>query len=205
MELVFCIAALLAVAAGKQSCYSCTGVSRKEDCNKVVECSTDEICFSRRTVSTTGNVTFDYGCLSNSECGTLSSSPVVGRKRGIRDSGRCIQCCDADAMGCTDQNSSSCGCNRDLCGLPENGEKICFSCDDVRHPSECTTTKSCFADEMCSTNQQAYDGHTIRYNLGCERKMVCSVYASQGDYPGRFCTKCCDTNFCNIALCGTHK
>ncbi|XP_069102692.1 uncharacterized protein [Argopecten irradians] len=143
----------MTVVSGEQTCYSCAGVARKEDCNRMVECGANEVCFTRRTVSKTGNITFDFGCTQYSGCSSSSSLPVVGRKRDIDNEGSCVRCCDADAQGCSDRDSTNCGCNRDLCGLPDDS-RVCFHCDHVIHPSDCTTTGLCYGDQRYHPNTQ---------------------------------------------------
>ncbi|XP_060082910.1 uncharacterized protein LOC132562193 [Ylistrum balloti] len=161
------------VVAGKQSCYSCMGVSRKEDCNTMRDCADNSVCYTRRTVSNAGNVTFDFGCKPVTTCNSLTSSGVIGRKKRSHERALCNECCDADAMGCTDQDTSSCGCNRKLCALPEHGNKYCYSCRAVNRPSDCFSVDVCNSYQSCSTVQmQSGPTAAILYTLGCTDKRI---------------------------------
>ena len=86
-------------------CASCSRVTSPEDCHHQETCAPDERCYAYRVSTSTGQVFYDVGCMSESVC-LSSPNPLSSAKRSEDHHIKCIACCSEGNM-----------CNRNLtCG-----------------------------------------------------------------------------------------
>ncbi|XP_076081749.1 neuroglian-like [Mytilus galloprovincialis] len=85
------------------------------------------------------------------------------------------------------------------CLLPANSLE-CLHCEDVIHPSDCSTSTTCSEDDMCMT-QEINMGGERRFKLSCHSKRQCNAIMGSSGLSVTFCMDCCDSNKCNNQLC----
>ncbi|XP_060082899.1 uncharacterized protein LOC132562181 [Ylistrum balloti] len=203
MRVLLVLALLCTAAECTQLCYSCNGVPSQSDCGETTICGPREKCYTKRYTGPSGNLMFESGCMDQSVCNIIDMNFGGGRKK--RDLVNCLKCCDSEATGCTEKNTTNCGCNAFLCNSENDRGLKCFHCDDVMHPNECTELKECYSDKICFTRKVQLDSNgEMRFSMGCEQKRVCDVFEENAlsTAAGAYCTRCCNGSFCNMALCG---
>ncbi|XP_033724987.1 uncharacterized protein LOC117314974 [Pecten maximus] len=203
MRILIAFALLFTVVECTQLCFKCNGVPTQSDCGETVRCGAHEKCYTKRYTGPSGNLMFESGCMDQSVCSIIDLNLGAGRKK--RDLVNCLKCCDSEALGCTDKNATTCGCNAKLCNTENDRGLKCFHCDDVMHPDDCSEIKECFFDSICYTRKVELDSNgEKRFSMGCEQKRVCDVFEQNAlsTADGAYCTRCCNNSFCNMALCG---
>ncbi|KAL4239660.1 chromatin-modulating protein mrc1 [Mactra antiquata] len=85
----------------------------------------------------------------------------------------------------------------------------CFECSGIDNPNNCTTIKTCGAEEKCSVKQYVTAQGNILYDVDCLATLTCQ---SLGNIFGKrdaraatdvtTCEECCDGDFCNHQGCG---
>ncbi|XP_069102969.1 uncharacterized protein [Argopecten irradians] len=196
---------LVTIAECTQLCYNCNGVPSQSDCGETVICGSHQRCYTKRYTGPSGNLLFESGCMDNAVCSIIDVNFAGGNGRKKRDLVNCLKCCDSEAMGCTEKNTTACGCNANLCATGNDQALKCFHCDDVMHPNECSELRACYEDKICYTRKIDLDANSeMRFSMGCEEKRVCTVFEknSLSTEDGTYCTHCCNNSFCNMALCG---
>ncbi|XP_048778714.1 uncharacterized protein LOC125682292 [Ostrea edulis] len=92
---------------------------------------------------------------------------------------------------------------------------VCYRCDKVADPIDCTVTEACNADEQCFTDKYISEEHNVYFTLGCKAKRICDILASLGKREDdvedmtykekreiiHLCTQCCSSGYCNNKLC----
>ncbi|OWF48980.1 uncharacterized protein LOC110452367 [Mizuhopecten yessoensis] len=204
MRTLVVLAVLCSVAECTQLCYKCNGVPSQSDCGETIICGPHESCYTKRYTGPSGNLMFESGCMAKTVCSVININ-FGGAGRRKRELVNCLKCCDSEAMGCTEKNTTACGCNADLCNTNNDHGTKCFHCDDVYHPNQCSELKECFSDRICYTRKIELDSNgEKRFSMGCEQKRVCDVFEENAlsTDEGTYCTRCCNASFCNMALCG---
>ncbi|XP_048749835.2 uncharacterized protein LOC125661728 [Ostrea edulis] len=211
MQIVAVVSFLLVttvVLSSRDQCFNCNGVSDQKDCNVITSCGENEACYVRKFTQYNGKPLFESGCISKQNCQIIHQVSGLGRKRddGITN---CYECCTT--------GNGTYPCNDNLCGNPPATEKRCYSCSDTINPEDCENVVSCDQDSMCHTGTYIHPlSREIRYTLGCLGKTTCTALMnhwhsyqtssqSSGHITLQHCNDCCNTDFCNIRLCGIPK
>ncbi|CAC5398683.1 unnamed protein product [Mytilus coruscus] len=122
---------------GAVECMSCSRVAEPHDCENVVTCAQHEQCFTDFYITPQGHVFYDLGCASNRVCDALNKFGKREVKRQDENLYICQECCNShrcNRYGCGDQNKLN--------------RTICYSCNDVEHPSKCDTAAVCDIDKV---------------------------------------------------------
>ncbi|XP_063424709.1 uncharacterized protein LOC134708251 [Mytilus trossulus] len=191
---------------GAVECMSCDRVAEPHDCENVVTCAEHEQCVTDFYITPQGHVFYDLKCASNRVCDALNKFGKREVKRQDDNLYICQQCCNSNRCnqyGCGDQNKL----NRTLC----------YSCNDVEHPSKCDTVSVCDIDKECYTKEFVNDMFNTRYEMGCEHKEMCKKMMGKesllAGHPKAkkqiiggidnfdICYYCCDNDFCNKKEC----
>ncbi|KAK3097672.1 hypothetical protein FSP39_011969 [Pinctada imbricata] len=84
---------------------------------------------------------------------------------------------------------------------------ICYSCQQMAHPDECTNVKTCDQNQVCVVESTKDDNGNVTYNSGCINKQSCGYLVPprsnrrrQGQVTEQ-CKLCCGEDFCNYDLC----
>ncbi|XP_071154138.1 uncharacterized protein [Mytilus edulis] len=191
---------------GAVECMSCDRVAEPHDCENVVTCAEHEQCVTDFYITPQGHVFYDLKCASNRVCDALNKFGKREVKRQDDNLYICQQCCTSNRCneyGCGDQNKLN--------------RTICYSCNDVVHPSKCDTVSVCDIDKECYTKEFVNDMFNTRYEMGCEHKEMCkkmmgkeSLLAGHPKAKKQIiggidnfdvCYYCCDDDFCNKKEC----
>ncbi|XP_060073453.1 uncharacterized protein LOC132553241 [Ylistrum balloti] len=197
-------------------CMKCQNITNSGNCSNTTMCNDGEDCYAREIVRNDGSTILEADCLSHQVC-TVLHSPIVtvgrrdetkaGKKHG-RVVTNCNKCCTKDL------------CNEHICDVavptgpistsPANSIvttptsstlRSCYTCSDVTKFTDCTVISTCAAGQQCYTTRATLGGNT-HYSMGCEDNQICPLYTSGSQSP--FCKQCCDSDHCNIGLCGLH-
>ncbi|KAL3885115.1 hypothetical protein ACJMK2_025213, partial [Sinanodonta woodiana] len=92
-----------------------------------------------------------------------------------------------------------------------NALRLCYECHSTSSPDDCDRIVKCGYNEECF-EQTVVDGAAILYTSGCMSKLACTgrnandpniLTSAIGKREAKTtCFKCCDSNFCNLGLCG---
>ncbi|KAL4216688.1 hypothetical protein ACF0H5_024411 [Mactra antiquata] len=102
---------------------------------------------------------------------------------------------------CGGNSSQYCGSNIYVSVYDTN--TLCYSCNYVVHPDECTHVVKCTQDEECILYET--EDHLLfgakKYHAGCALRKVChtlgTIQGTQQNSATEFCHTCCDTPMCN--------
>ncbi|XP_076072380.1 uncharacterized protein LOC143044317 isoform X2 [Mytilus galloprovincialis] len=193
------------------TCLSCNQASKITDCltQKAVCTDGSEECFLEKVILDDLSGVFSAGCRSKQVCDIIASS--VGRKRqqeSQRTKKNLIQC----SQCCLTNTTNGIPCNGFLCNQNPVIVDTCLSCDSVSSPKLCLVSQQCTPNEVC-VQRVFVRGGVVRYQLGCERKLLCDHLLKDYSYThglgqGRrangdtdICSACCNTNQCNAEDC----
>ncbi|XP_063447365.1 uncharacterized protein LOC134726895 [Mytilus trossulus] len=192
------------------TCLFCDQVTSINDCltQKAVCTDNDEECYLDSVILDNLSRVFSAGCRSKQVCDLIMSA--VGRKRkheSERTKKNTITC----AKCCSTNTTNGIPCNGFLCHQNPVIVGSCLSCDSVSSPKLCQISQRCASNEMC-VQREFVRGGTVRYQLGCERKLMCDHLLKDYSYThggqGRrangdtdICAACCNTNQCNAEDC----
>ncbi|XP_021377465.1 uncharacterized protein LOC110465750 [Mizuhopecten yessoensis] len=110
-------------------------------------------------------------------------------------------------------------------GVFSNG-KVCYECNNMSHPRDCTNVVECDPHQVCYVDKYVTRHSHVYYNSGCLSYNSC--YSNHGhreseltantevdvtatglrrNNPGGYlnCSSCCNHDFCNTNLCETQK
>ncbi|XP_069102527.1 uncharacterized protein [Argopecten irradians] len=201
-------------------CLSCQDISATSNCSNITVCKDGEGCYAREVLQTTGSAVLERGCLSNQLCSILESTAVgVGRRDNMRDKRdvtSCYRCCEKDLCNAhicdvalptspisppstTPSNSLATALLPVYSGTPVT----CFTCTDTTSIATCTATTTCTAGQQCYLTRASLGGST-HFSMGCEDSHICPHYSAGVPVQSPFCKGCCDTDRCNVKLCGLH-
>ncbi|XP_033725824.1 uncharacterized protein LOC117315646 [Pecten maximus] len=174
-------------------CYNCDRIPKQRDCNTIVQCGPNEICYGEHYVTSGAIQMFRSGCRDAAHC---------SRRKKKSDLTLCKSCCTGDY------------CNLQTCDIPIKLGKRCLACDDVIDPQMCTRDIQCDDDQMCYAEEIYNANKEKRYRLGCAAKTSCGYLGvpqigrrhvmtkSQSRATSSYCGQCCDTGHnCNRDLC----
>ncbi|XP_060560279.1 uncharacterized protein LOC132720220 [Ruditapes philippinarum] len=176
-------------------CFECQNIPYPRACSKLVDCNSDEHCFTEQYVTTSGSIVYSTGCLPRQRC-TIVSGQNFGSTfsnisvRSNTDISTCVECCAGDF--CNNQ-----GCGTKAVPFDQRGP-YCFHCDAVLDPTACSNAAVCLQNEVCllySPSDFAGLPETI-FRSSCARQSKCDELLRTD---GRTdCTPyCCKTDFCN--------
>ncbi|XP_033724881.1 uncharacterized protein LOC117314895 [Pecten maximus] len=197
-------------------CMKCQNITNNGNCSNITRCNDGEGCYAREVITATGSAVLQTGCLAHQLCTILESTAVgIGRRDNTgeirkRDVTSCYRCCEKDL------------CNEHICDVvlptspistqppnslvttPTPGKQVtCFICSDATNVTDCTTTSTCAVGQQCYTTRASLAGN-IHYSMGCEESNICPHYSTVPSAQSPFCKRCCDSDRCNIKLCGLH-
>ncbi|XP_071131406.1 uncharacterized protein [Mytilus edulis] len=193
------------------TCLFCDQASNITDCltQKAVCTDGDEKCFLDQVILGDLSTVFSAGCRSKQICDLLASA--AGRKRQHefqrtkKNTVACAHCCSTNT-------TNGIPCNGFLCNQKPATVDTCLSCDSVSSPKLCQVSQQCSSNEVC-VQRVFVRGGAVRYQLGCERKLMCDHLLKDYSYThglgqGRrangdtdICSACCNTNQCNAEDC----
>ncbi|XP_060555683.1 uncharacterized protein LOC132716428 [Ruditapes philippinarum] len=76
-------------------CLSCVFVNSPQDCQNIVECKANEVCYTEK-YTTFQNTKYRFGCVSKMDCDehpVASTTTIIGRRSGTD---KCSVCCKND-------------------------------------------------------------------------------------------------------------
>ncbi|XP_071139941.1 uncharacterized protein [Mytilus edulis] len=171
-------------------CYQCDLLPHQRDCDRIVECGSNEECYGSRLISDDGLTKFRSGCRDKSVC--TVRAPIFGKRAELIP---CSQCCNTSY------------CNLETCDNHiTSNSKRCLSCKYALTPEDCNLSIQCNTDEVCYT-QAIIHNQEKRYRLGCAHKNQCAArFDPVSGGVGRraasdYCGQCCDGSNCNRELC----
>ncbi|KAL4220530.1 hypothetical protein ACF0H5_020928 [Mactra antiquata] len=169
--------------AGNESlqCFTCDDMTHLEICNTVTTCDDNEVCFvERQTLS--GRNNYRSGCLAQEVCFQLH----------VNTSDICIECCNDHYC-----NIKGCGGN----GFQDRHQRgpVCYDCQHVLTPDECTTVTLCDKYQVCEIVQYPWGDHS-HFKMGCSYGLCEPLKRSslsRADRSKAVCKSCCKDDFCN--------
>jgi len=193
-------------------CYSCDKIAKAQDCDRIVQCTANEMCYSQRLLGSNVKEFYKLGCTDRDLCQKQSFSlfgggMFAGKKREVPHaiasahalSSRqaqdemllCYQCCDGDEC-----NNNLCGAKQDSTGLTR-----CFECDKVDDPTSCDRIVECGEYNFCYVHYgPIHTNFQYRYDMGCMPDAQCNAMAMA--YQNTGCMKCCTgEDYCNFDAC----
>lgn len=182
-------------------CFQCQHSAKPYDCGNITECSPDEYCFIRQSVTASGNIVYDSGCISKAGCPSSAQQMVGKRSFHIahkrQDLDICFHCCIDDF------------CNRQGCGVQDLplGQRgpYCFNCNSMPDPTSCRSVSLCDQDENCILYSEDKSGSLLHLNIksSCAKQLKCEAVLQTSS--NVLCApNCCKTDFCNVH-CGSRQ
>lgn len=150
-------------------CFECQNTPLPHACQKVAECNADEQCYTEQIVTSSGNIVYNTGCISQQRC-SVGHTALVGRRSNNSSRQRslnlntCVECC-------TDNFCNNKGCGSQEVPKDQRGP-YCFHCESLLDPAACSRVAVCLQNEDCETLS-----HTVGSN--------------------RCIPNCCTEDFCN--------
>ncbi|KAK3592358.1 hypothetical protein CHS0354_000976 [Potamilus streckersoni] len=174
-----------------RKCYNCHSAASPDDCNRIVKCGYNEVCFEQMMVDGPAML-YTSGCMSKLACtgmnayDTNPSTIAIGKKEAKTT---CSKCCDSDF------------CNLGLCRSGTAASLRCISCMESFNIFDCDHFEQCSLDEICYSHKRHGSSDLMpRYQTGCLPKRQCEAIAHLTVI--NQCYECCDTHMCNIDKCG---
>ncbi|XP_071133318.1 uncharacterized protein [Mytilus edulis] len=185
-------------------CLSCTDLKEGEQCQHIVTCPDNEVCFLEKYTTSNGETRYDVGCADHKMCPAQDLQNTFGKRTSDHSHILCHRCCNNTHI-----------CNTDLTcdNLNNSSRQNCYSCSDVDDPSACQTKVTCGINDVCYVHYFRTESTRLLYDLGCKPATMCMKNykhlfgrrSSEGRH--LLCGACCaDSNYCNgNMICGNQQ